>query len=745
MVAKNTARKPSPRTPRSTLVPRAWPLRTLDERVSTTLARHEGVEPKALSEHLRDRSRVVARLRALDPVALVVLEAIAEAGGRLSEEQWLALACRRTGIPAGAIKESLAAAMPTSLVGVAWSGGAMAERRGHALIDPPGAAIAEALRGVTLPPAAPPADAEPRPANVALRDVVALAALTGHRRLRRTRYGNAPHRSDLKRFTRGLGVTAENAERLLVAAVKADVLGARGDCLSPRADHLRALARGERGSADPSIVPLHWIDGWVSAEALARARLRRELDRRDDHWALQLDIVKFLDVTASQICEHPALEVVSAGDAAWVRRRDASTWYGDGHVTPSFEVMLGPAASMELLAVIALGSELVRLDRVLTFRITRESVVAGLAAGLDGHTLLDALARVSRRDLPANVAILVQEWIDKAKVARLQRAWLLSVPADTADAIAEALGSQVIDRPSATVLAFSGDTPRKDVITALSVVPTGVAVAPISLAEAEAEYIEERWHDREPHPDRLAAPSPPPLPLQFAGDDALRARVDQARERGFAATEAPRSPPDATPTAMDTALQRLHRERLRELLQWSRKLKGRMRPEAEAAVRDAETMAPFLQLSRKTRRAVLARSRSIGDLLAASAQEGAFTGDALEPGHGVAGLSSLLGTLRGAFEAFSGANREPPFDAGGAFEPVEVLEQDPRAVRAALERACASQLLVHLRHRHHGQVHAVVAGAVARRGNEEVFLAIDPVSDEGHVFRLVDVLGVAIP
>src|SRR5206468_10769549 len=92
----------------------------------------------------------------------------------------------------------------------------------------------------------------------------------------------------------------------------------------------------------------------------------------------------------------------------------------------------------------------------LTLRLTRASVLRGVATGLKGNEVLDRLRRLASVPLPANVEAEVRGWVESVGRATLGSALLLRC-ADraTADRAAEALGRHA-ERLNDTTLALAG-------------------------------------------------------------------------------------------------------------------------------------------------------------------------------------------------------------------------------------------------------------------------------------------------
>jgi hypothetical protein len=134
---------------------------------------------------------------------------------------------------------------------------------------------------------------------------------------------------------------------------------------------------------------------------------------------------------------HPAVRVTPVG--AWL--------LGSGAQPPAPPASLLAEPSMRLL-VYEVDSSLLwsllafadpeQLDRVSLFRLSRASVVAGLAATLTDTAMIAALERTARFDLPQNVVYTVRDWARGARHARLRRALILTFDSDRArdDALA---------------------------------------------------------------------------------------------------------------------------------------------------------------------------------------------------------------------------------------------------------------------------------------------------------------------
>ncbi|MDI3339645.1 MAG: helicase-associated domain-containing protein [Sphaerobacter sp.] len=94
-------------------------------------------------------------------------------------------------------------------------------------------------------------------------------------------------------------------------------------------------------------------------------------------------------------------------------------------VQPTGELLLLHPSPRRVWALSAFAA-LERLDRVAIYRLTRESVEAGLAAGLTLERMVQFLERESGAPLPPNVAYQLQEWVRAYRRVRLRRAVLLA-------------------------------------------------------------------------------------------------------------------------------------------------------------------------------------------------------------------------------------------------------------------------------------------------------------------------------
>jgi hypothetical protein len=336
------------------------------------------------------------------------------------------------------------------------------------------------------------------------RQVLAASTLVTHRRVKWTREC-LPNKSSLKSFARGLGPDEPRIEALLLQGWRADLFIETSDShIEP--DVQRILRAASRGLSRPEASLIGSVEarlpseGWVALGALTPHF--REYGVSGDR-----------DLMAR--CAGQFVFREYRGELFVARPLRPSHRTGDGHVTPSFEVLLGPDAHPEIGVIVGLFAELTRLDRVLTFKITEASVVNGLRAGRTVVEFLDALSAVGRHGVPENVSITVKDFASRASTIR--PVWALEVPAAATDALMRELGAAAVASPRPGLVLASAQVSERDIAAAM----LGAGLKPVSMLETPpaAEAVDERV---------TAAESPRREP-----DSALRDAVRREREGGF--------------------------------------------------------------------------------------------------------------------------------------------------------------------------------------------------------------------
>lgn len=153
-----------------------------------------------------------------------------------------------------------------------------------------------------------------------------------------------------------------------------------------------------------------------------------------------------------------------------------------GFVQPNYEVVLPPGVPLAAAFVVACASELVHFEAVARLRISRESVLAARAVGLEGEQLVRALEQIAGpRGVPAGVRHAIEEWAESVGEARVRTAVLLEVRAAPAllEKVEAKLAPVLLDRPAPQLFVLSrAPTPRESAaLRAIGVVVRAVAQA----------------------------------------------------------------------------------------------------------------------------------------------------------------------------------------------------------------------------------------------------------------------------
>ena len=702
VMAMARAKTPAEMSQSGARVPHAWPFHEAPD----SLVEDYALRMRFSTEHLPttrdsvfalldDRSWIETVLCLIPTVDVIVLEVLAELGGQVRNDVIVALACTRSRCEEATVtaaierlhKELLTIHLQSTQSDgriIPWS----------ALLAPSAEHVAALVWGISLPVTDPPSDAKPSSETIARRDVLAVAGLLAHRHLRFNNDGS-PHGAQLPRFAKDLGASVDRVAFLLREARSLQLLGAVGSVYAPLAGAVRYAADGI--TEELASLPMH---GWVSIEAILRSSVRQRFltsySAGPTMWVD--DLQRERERVSSLVKSAHGIELVDGGRETWVRRHEQGTASSVGHVTPSMEVMLGPRADLDIVAVIALGCELVRLERFLTFRITPESVSAGLSSGLLGEDLLATLDRVGRHPVAANVRAMVREWIGRKGGASLRRAWLLRVPEPVAEALASSeLAEFVLDRPAPDLLMIDPSMPRPKLVKYLSrngILSLGPPV-PLESAlysrDEEASGSDDLSSDfprRVRSVERLVPPLPKPLARE--GEPALVKKVEAARANGFdvpvpngaarlellratAAANRSRGVQAMLNEACDlgvpadlmsvlVALGMMYDEALPDLERWAARLPPVKRTPARAALASPLAIAAFLVLTPKARQSVLAKATSLDRLLLESSQNrdlGRTSARGTEANPLIAEAAQIIKSRRLA-RATSSDGHEPP-------------------------------------------------------------------------------------
>jgi hypothetical protein len=759
-------------------VPRAVPLRSLSSESRQELAKRFGLpNEKQLEERLRDRAFVRERVAALPTLCLLILEIVVEQGGVTTGDYLSRLVRARVGAQLSyrSLQDAEHELFSSGLaVGALAHDGSLSQ---VAVLAPAGDALYELLAGVSLPGSPPPDDVPvDASARRRVRDMIALCGLTAQRRIRFAQSGNVD-RTTLKRFTKDLGVTVEDAESTLATAKQCGWLTEQHGRVIPNVtallhvDRQISLARGV--PAWSALIP---EQGWVSAEEVAR-----RADPSESDWGVGAVHRKH---SLALVAAQPCLQVTEHADEFWIRRISAEPATGDGHVTPSFEVLLGPAAAVGIVLRVSLCCELLRVDHVLTLKLTPDSVARGLACGLEPDDLRGALKAISPHGLPDNVAFMLEDWIAAAKFVRVQQGLFVFAEPDVADRLVLELRENVVSRPQPGVIEIADTLSEGELDKALAKARVVVRSATHASASTPGRQQVVRAHEK--------------VRAAFEPDAELHSRVLQARQRGdygvdLAAAPAVESTVGGSARtgpmaellrfamqlgAPSEALELLEmcaewREQLAPALsKWAQRLRASARQEAEFVVDVPLTILPWLVLNAEWRNRVLLRATDVDTLISQAnssmrhkerlRERGLRAVDLMSRGDVTESISMAL------IKLLSGQGHGPHLDVDEDFDdddddeldeltpsthPAEqlrrpALERQPlpgtmsaleqTALHALLVSAVASARVVHIQSGHH-HVLTVIAEAVRKRGQHDVLHCTEFVHMEARVIKLKDI------
>ena len=490
-------------------------------------AKRLGVSVDDAQRSIVDHDRVAGALEKASVPCLLVLETLIGAGGQLSKETLFALLLARFGWDASTSMRALQEATDASLlvhVGIGRVGSR--ETAWYALVLAECAEqIAEATWGLSLPrtpsslePKAP----KPRTTNETFqRDRIARLAALVHFGVRANKGGTAANRASLKKLALVVKQSEDALGEEITEGLRTQVLRTEGDLIVPDREKLQSLADGSFVWGNMSEGLDAWIpsDRWVSQESVLRAYvLTRRAPRGTPIWARPWEYFAHgpieLDRAHAALAHCAAHRMVVEGQT-FLRRTAPRPSGGDGHVTPSMEVMLGPAATLDVTMKIALMAEPLRFDHVLTFKLTPTSISAAVAQGLDLTQMLEALALVGRHPTPENVRAMIEDWTRSARSARIRAVWSIELSsAETADVVARSLGHRVVARPLPTLLLVDHALTAPEVALAKLGVKSTLAASRTAALDAA--------RSSRPHPARDKRPSP-----------AWLAKVEKARADGF--------------------------------------------------------------------------------------------------------------------------------------------------------------------------------------------------------------------
>lgn len=740
--------------------PYAIPVRHLYGPDLRELGRALGVRPashRAVESALASAERVRVRLLAAPPAALFAAEALLAGGGQLEETDLAEIVGTYRGWkPAeafAAAKALVRAGLAVVLPGTS---------RVYALIAPAAEHVARLVAGISVPPVRGEVKVtRPAAPATAQRDTIVLAALAAHRRLRTTRSG-ALDRGSLKSFVKGIGIELEVAEARLRAAADARLLERAGERLVPDVSALdRAAAGGiDLGAADDVdrlLEPAVGIGKWIAVEAVVRALVEQQAPFGrwpPSHRGFGAYWRQFRERAERRIAHTAGLDHgTDEGGVRVVRVAPASAApppgaaRGDGHVTPSFDVIVGPAADPRLLPPIALGCQLQRIDRVLTFRITPDSIASGIACGLEPAAFGDALAAVGPHGLAPNVAAMVGDWSRRSRPLLLAEGVFAFGDPDRVDSLAAALAQWVVRRPLPGALELDPDVPE-----ALLAEATSRAGLVLGAGAAGRLHSARAYHAHDS--PRIGRRGVGPLLVVPEPDAALRAHAVDSSPPEVAVDLATADPAESFEqicTRLEHTAQNhaqgplLHAAALRlrtalgALTDWARRLSPAARREAIEAIDEKPLgLLPVLLLTPKHQRRVLARSPSFAVLLEVAARHLLLPGHADLAAHRLALLASDALPADRTAGAFAAATATPPPGARAHPHP-PALE-----TRTTLARAIDGGGLTLRLTLHDGASIEFWPERIIRRGRTEALVGTDLERDENRVVPLDAIAAAAL-
>ena len=558
--------------------------------------------------------RTGERLRECTALQLLVLEFLLEAAGGESLRVVKEVVAARSSVSEShveAVVDQLAVEGLCVIVTVGF-----AAKRAVALWSPMVTELWDRLLGVSLPD---PRDRAPGAYKHGPEVIAALAAagLACQHKVKATR-SSQPHRGDVKKHARRLGMDPEDLFDSLERAFETGLVVVRDGLFEPQLDRMEAIVR------DPPAQSILWDwlgDVAVSQEELARAiALARYAD--GPNWLDWEDYPETLlesrgDAAGSslQLEEHDGRLYVSVPQPA---PPPASV---EGFVTPNLEVMIGPDPDPLAVAQVGVFAELTKLDRVVTFQLRPKTVARAVLRGVSGEQIVAQLARVGRHGVPESVQIQVLDWAESARVAHATPATLLTLPPRLCPGVLLALGDRARQVGDGELLVSRevGAPELERLLTGLKIELGGTtAQSPSRATDAPEMHVEEFYATSDLPPRPLS-------PLPARPDEELRRRVREERAQGFAPSlaglddeaevrngapgaeellEAAKGLPKNAAKAVRT-LVRLHREQQAELRAWAEREPEDVRSEAYDLISSPAEMLPVLVLVPAARRRAL--------------------------------------------------------------------------------------------------------------------------------------------
>lgn len=591
----------------------AWPLDELDDEGIDTMCSIFGVASrgKARLDKLRDRladpELLASILTKKSAFELVLLEVMVDYGGFVELRTLWDEACRRAGVERRYTEQEIFAA--TSAVGCSLR--SYAGESAAAVFDACYMPLCALLRGISLPrtPSAVPDEASGSLHRV--RDTILAAARTLHCRVKQNKDGS-PSRAQRRRFETGVAVEPDCLWQRLEDAVDARVV--RGDgsgYLVPDPRQLMSVASDGAFTTTPDAASLALIELLVqrrviTTESLVRAEQRGHMPR-----LLPRDGLSSVSSYDNRLVRGRVEARMGAIVGAWVGTVDGTQVIAlpgqpdepSGHVLPNFEVILGPNTPLVTVAQLAVAAELVRIDTMVTLRLTPASIRAACRVGVDARSIIAALDQVDSRGVPETVGHSVREWADRVVTGRVLHGRVVVVADPVIDRLLASDASRAgLERIGEGVVHVSPSVTDAQLYERLDA--AGVTIAPSLQTVAQAT------------PSRLE------IDEADAAHASLRSRVDAAVSKGdfprFLASDPERS--RAQPSDLlddDVALPPAVAAEVRAALsRWHSRLKAHARKKIPAAALDADELIGTLAMLDPNERArILKRATKLPQVL----------------------------------------------------------------------------------------------------------------------------------
>lgn len=551
---------------------------------------------EALEKRLSDPKWLARQLDVRCSLSLIIVEALVECGGIASVEFLSSLVCERAALEHELTQDEVWDAVR------GWGCLLEAQRFMHryfvAAIYRPSYEPLRALVGGLTWPDVPAVPDELRASGVLeLRNMLLAVARTGQTRVKANK-SNEPNRTGRRKFEADITVDGEALWDRLERAVRLGLTRTdAGGRVVPDVEAMRRAAeRGwcGRGKSATRLAALLDSTGVTTLEAVRRAELQLHVTDLGPTGYLPMGALAQISgrgLTASWPglvrAELEGVEIIAAS---------APQDEPNGYVLPNFDVMLDEATPLSTVVVVGLCAELVRLDRIATFRLTPESVRAGVLLGIDGDALCEALDSVGPRKLPENVRQSVLEWATSTPAARIVRGRVIVL----APAAAERLVNQPKTEGSFEALA-PGVVRVDDAVTEAALQKHLEGVGAMAMPETTPRAEPRRSSNQKEE-------TPEVVVLRPAVGESIRRRVREALasgDLGRAPTVAFDVPEGADPELFEDAVA----EVVQALESWRTKLppKARSKIDFDALV-ESEAVALLAMVEPTTRSQILKRS-----------------------------------------------------------------------------------------------------------------------------------------